>query len=956
MLKRTWTSLLTIVIILQQAFVYANMGSNFFVNQGVDVLSSFAHAYYRYAVTGDAVMIRQLIEQGYPIDIEDEYGYSALCQTAIKNNKDAFSLLKSFGANEQAVCMQVVPLEQKELLMNAAKDVAIRPSPLSGLWGYRALLGTAAVLGAVGIGAALANGGGSSGGGSGGGGGGENPPDPDVVISSPDNPNSAVFNTAEYSFQNNDRMNQALNAANTYADYITVTGNPLSPTYDFSTLATVTVAVTDSGIKDHVDVNIVRNDDGTILRLNPGSSLYETENHGTLVSGLIAGKWDNQGMHGIAPNAQVLDWSLNNNMTFSATLDMLQGAIDANTRIVNMSLGFSSWTADQVTADVDYVFVSENFGFQMANFIKYIAGTTGLSTEPVIWVLSAGNDGLTQPQFLAGLPALSDYYGKDTDDPEHDHGGGIADHANISNLQIVAVSTDLNGTAEKNYLDSNIAAYSNHCGVAKEYCLAAPVGGNMFSDPSVSSTTGTNEYEEFIGTSAAAPIISGVAAFLMGAFPSLTAQEVVEIMFRTALGMEGSSCEGLTGETCSDDIFGRGMVNLNGAMSPIGETSLPKGLSTKKDLVSLKGTTMSIPRIYSLQILSQLPQTISFLDEYARSFQISTDKLIATTHRSQDVFERHFKSFAQMHKIQHIQDDQMNFAYAFSDTSSLSNIGFARVEIPVTDQFSTTLSYQEDTRIHGTSYLDRASSNPFIAMKDAYGISNALSLTQRLVTAVSFISGSNGFVDGDSLLGSAYDGDTYSFLTETTYQLTDFITIKAVGGMLKESGSVLGWNGQQGFEMNGAETAFIGSVLEINPHKKIKLIGSYYYGFSDAQRFNSFLTMSDLKSDSFAFDTRYQWDDRTTFGLMVASPLRVHQGSATFDLPLGRDDQQDLVHRGQYKVDLKPSAREYNISTYYMKQFKHAMFRNEFGMRLNPDHDQEAKTDYRVLMGLDFLF
>ena len=65
------------------------------------------------------------------------------------------------------------------------------------------------------------------------------------------------------------------------------------------------------------------------------------------------------------------------------------------------------------------------------------------------------------------------------------------------------------------------------------------------------------------GTSMAAPVVSGAAAVLKGAFPNLTARQVVDILLRTATDL---------GAPGTDPVYGRGLVNLARALQPIGPT------------------------------------------------------------------------------------------------------------------------------------------------------------------------------------------------------------------------------------------------------------------------------------------------------------------------------------------------------------------------------------------------
>ena len=104
---------------------------------------------------------------------------------------------------------------------------------------------------------------------------------------------------------------------------------------------------------------------------------------------------------------------------------------------------------------------------------------------------------------------------------------------------IVAVALDSNGV---------IADYSNHCGAASTFCIAAP--GRHYAP------SGPNGYVTVQGTSFAAPTVGGSLAILKQAFPSLGNDELVTRLFATA---------NKTGIYEVASIYGQGLVDLDAA-------------------------------------------------------------------------------------------------------------------------------------------------------------------------------------------------------------------------------------------------------------------------------------------------------------------------------------------------------------------------------------------------------
>jgi subtilisin family serine protease len=112
-------------------------------------------------------------------------------------------------------------------------------------------------------------------------------------------------------------------------------------------------------------------------------------------------------------------------------------------------------------------------------------------------------------------------------------------------------------------MDSNriMAASSNKAGTgASRYLTALGV--------QVRAPDNTGDYFLWSGTSFSAPVISGAAALLASAFPTLTGQQIMEILLSSA---DDAGAPG------TDPLFGRGILNLDRAFQPLGTLSLPGG-------------------------------------------------------------------------------------------------------------------------------------------------------------------------------------------------------------------------------------------------------------------------------------------------------------------------------------------------------------------------------------------
>jgi hypothetical protein len=121
----------------------------------------------------------------------------------------------------------------------------------------------------------------------------------------------------------------------------------------------------------------------------------------------------------------------------------------------------------------------------------------------------------------------------------------------------------------------NLAAFSNRAGTGASHYLTA-IGVQ------VRAPDQTGQYFLWSGTSFSAPVISGAAALLASAFPNLTGQQIMEILFQSA---DDAGAPG------TDSIFGRGILNIQRAFQPQGNLSLPDGQAVDVAAGSGQGST-----------------------------------------------------------------------------------------------------------------------------------------------------------------------------------------------------------------------------------------------------------------------------------------------------------------------------------------------------------------------------
>ncbi len=251
--------------------------------------------------------------------------------------------------------------------------------------------------------------------------------------------------------------------------------------------AGVKVAIYDDGIDiNHVDLreNIYAyanfNDPNTNIP-NPMSDSW----HGTATTGILAAKENNRGGVGVAPEVSL--YAVGYGDTVAKDIQAYRWLMSEGVSIINNSWG----TYEQLDA---------------YNEIFKELATKGRDGKGIIIIFASGNKTKGREKNL-DLPNIND----ESESPF---------------VISVAASTSYN----------RIASYSNF---GKSVDFTAPGGSNV-NGIFTTDATGVDGYNSsdynynFMGTSAAAPIVAGVAALVLSINPELTREDVIKILKQTA--------------------------------------------------------------------------------------------------------------------------------------------------------------------------------------------------------------------------------------------------------------------------------------------------------------------------------------------------------------------------------------------------------------------------------------
>ena len=395
-------------------------------------------------------------------------------------------------------------------------------------------------------------------------------------LNSPD-----VYKTTEYNTQAGLAL---VNAANLYAYGGTGSG--------------IKVAVLDSGIlASHSKFSDRISSGGYDYVTSTDGVTTDGNGHGTHVSGIIAAKKDGTGMHGVAYEATIVPFKITNSSgavitTDAQTADAFSLATASGARILNNSWGSSTAITAISKASLD------------ASIPLALAQAQTSVNAGAVFVWAASNDGRAQPSYQAGLP----YY-----------------YPDLKAGWLAVMAVDLTGAEP---------AYSNRCGVAATWCLAAPGGSDTESTGGVYSTYNDGSYKRLSGTSMAAPHVSGALAALKSRFPNLSYHQIRDRLLTTA---------NRTGAYADSTIYGQGLMDLNGAASPVGVTMLTTSSHATGTATSTSSSLLTLPASLYSVFKNQLDNaSVMVVDSYQRApFYVSAKSFV----QSQPVsFEINFKN------------------------------------------------------------------------------------------------------------------------------------------------------------------------------------------------------------------------------------------------------------------------------------------------------------------------
>jgi hypothetical protein len=536
-----------------------------------------------------------------------------------------------------------------------------------------------------------------------------------------------------------------------------------------------------------------------------------------------------------------------------------------------------------------------------------------------IIVFSVGNDALIQPNLEAGLPFLF---------PE------------FQDTWVATMAVDLNGDEP---------FYTNRCGVAAAWCIAAPGGGDA-TGSGVFSTLPGGGYDRLSGTSLATPHVSGALAVILQLFQGLTPEEAVERLFVSANS---------SGIYADSSIFGHGLLDLDAATRPIGTIFVLTGDNLGGQAFALDTTRMSLGSAFGDGLERSFAGiTLAVFDSYDAPFYVDLGAFVQSDsgRLDLDAILGRFGKAAPRRTVA-FGSSEVSYAYRSSGDDDLvpgaapeTELGELSFTQQLTAASELTFNYNIHPALgfgaHGNSTVDRTmmvSTDAFTAPYLSFAESGYNIVTTTELSGL-------GTLRAGSFFGEPEDdgsGKSFGATAELSVPVGERANVAFQLGMLTESDTFLGSETEGAFELEGGvPTYFSGISGDFALSDSWRLVGSTFFGLSypQASKGSLFTGVSPILTQSFTAgivgDDVLRDGDR--FGFLVNQPLRVTRGSAELELAIGRDTERNLV-TGRIGTDLSPGGRELDFEAFYKLELTAERTLTTSAMlRSEPGHSEDA--------------
>ena len=467
-------------------------------------------------------------------------------------------------------------------------------------------------------------------------------------------------------------------------------------------------------------------------------------------------------------------------------------------------------------------------------------------------------------------------------------------------ISVVAVAPDSDGDG-----GHEIADFSNRCGIAKDWCIAAP-GEHVrvaYFGP-YEGTAGARRNATGGGTSFAAPMVTGALVLMKDYFR--------DELYNTDLVTRLLATANKGGIYADADVYGQGLLDLAAATSPAGTPSIALDQRVEGADVSLAVSRLGLGDALGDGLTRALAgKEVAAFDELGAPFWYSLGSLAeAAEGPSAHARLRGFMSPA--HTSDEVGSWRPVLGSVEKDDSAAAPLWLGLMDTPQLGDYGGHI----------------------LLAGRALGLSTA---GQAGLVAAAF---STEGRDGQA----AVSGATIAWRPEGAL-------LGLRGGLVGEREGLLGSSAAGAFGRMAAASAFAGVEASAR-------IGAWHLGanaeigtVNASVRGGLIGDISPLTTSAFALHATRSWADTGALTLSLAQPLRVEAGKARLSVPVGRT-KDGYVRRSSVVADLVPTGRQIEVTAQWRRPLETGgELRLGAAWTRHPGHAAAADPDLTLFAG-----
>ena len=459
--------------------------------------------------------------------------------------------------------------------------------------------------------------------------------------------------------------------------------------------------------------------------------------------------------------------------------------------------------------------------------------------------------------------------------------------------------------------DGTIADFSNRCGIAANWCIAAPgedVSLAYFGPhPTIMNTPAEGIFKAG-GTSFAAPFVSGGLALMKQLFRSQLAN--------TALVTRLYSTANKTGEYANRSIYGQGLMDLGAATSPVGVNTLQLGDSVGQNGSDIRSTSIRLGSAFGDGFgRSLVGREIVTFDQLGAPFWFRLNGLTQRT--TPESVQTQLRNLLSQRRItRYIADQRVSFTPGRAGGTIERFSGIPQLQLgilePLNGDKNGHLSLAEKSITLGLTGINGTAVTAFTT----HGISGV-----KPVSGISF-----------------------SWRPNRKYLI--FNT-----GLLAEKSSLLGTDATGGFGRFTSNSIFSGIRTEFG-FNDWQITAAAEMGMAVPNYEKSIIRrVTPLLSSAYKLSGKRHLENGGSFSISLSQPLRVEKGKTSLSIPVGRTKAGGILF-SQATADLTPSGRQSNLAfDWYQPMTRNSEILLNTTWIHEPGHSKSVNDELRVMAG-----